>query len=266
LRKKTLPGESTVSDDHCSDPTACPRHPEPTGDPFRRWAVEYVHEFGPLAVGCLQADLLPYEPRRFERLLRTLVREGAVTVTGSRVEALVDTTALADPETVELSTLSVVLRPATGRDLRGLLALAGAVASESDHGGVAHFRRRTVAENRVHCPGDVHRFVYVADADGRLGGWVHLAAAPDSDAARLSGGVATQLRTRGVGSQLLRYGRERALERGYDTVYQYLPADDDEAFQFLRTHGWRVEGARSASEPPTSDELRVARSLDTRPG
>lgn len=82
------------------------------------------------------------------------------------------------------------------------------------------------------------------------------------DGARLLGGVSDRFRARGVGSQLLRYGLTRARKQGYPSVYQYVPAHDDDTFRFLRTHGWSVDGTRRGTAPTAPDDLRVTQDLD----
>lgn len=73
-RDARLPGGGfAVFDDHDFDPD--PRSSD-RPEAARRRTIEYVRDTGPIPVVSLQADLYPYEPRRFGRVLASLLREG----------------------------------------------------------------------------------------------------------------------------------------------------------------------------------------------
>ena len=236
---------------------------------YRRQVCEHLQEHGPLPVASLQADLFPSRPEVFERVLEVLVCGGTLDVSRGRVEVNRNVTTLSDPVSVDLSNVVVTLRPAEGRDYRDLAGLASAVAADSEHEGLQAFAQALRETGRIHrWDGPRERVVFVADIDDRLGGWVHLSPVTGESrqgTVNLIGGVAPPYRDEGVGSQLLYFGLERARTNDYRRVSQHIPAHDVDAFQFLRTHGWWVDGTRHRSDTPeeeTVEELRVVQDLD----
>ncbi|MFC7081243.1 GNAT family N-acetyltransferase [Halorussus caseinilyticus] len=83
--------------------------------------------------------------------------------------------------------------------------------------------------------------------DSQLVGWAHLTL-PGIEyldhTAELTVGVRSDLRRRGIGSQLSRTALAWAAANGYHKVYQSLPGTNRAAIDFLGNHGWTVEAVR----------------------
>ena len=180
-------------------------------------------------------------------------------MTAGTVGASIDPAVLGDAETATLQGATLTLRPARGRDFRRLLDLTRSVATGSRQSQPPSVARELVADSRIHrWNNGTGRVVYVATVDGRVCGWAHVTTVPETGGrlAKLSGGVAGRFRGEGIGSRLLQYVLDRSLTREHGRVYQHIPAGDDDAFQFLRMHGWHVEACGT-----DSDELRVVQDV-----
>lgn len=220
---------------------------------------DHLDNHGPLPTADLQGDLYPHDPRRFRHVLAVLCREGVLEVAGRAVEAGVDPATLGEAERTSLGGSTLTLRPARGADFETLLDLVGSVAGEARQSGLDSVAGDIVADRRIHrWDGKLGRAVYVAAVDGRVCGWAHLAAVPGAawEQAELTGGVAERFRGEWVGSHLLQYALDSPLTRKHCRVYQHIPAGDDDAFQFLRMHGWHVEARGS-----DADRLRVVQDV-----
>lgn len=81
--------------------------------------------------------------------------------------------------------------------------------------------------------------------DREVVGWLHLDAPelqPLRHTAEVTVGVDPQYRRQGIGSSLLEYGLEWAIDAGYQKLYQNLPATNEAAIEFLEDNGWQREG------------------------
>jgi len=247
-----------VFDDHRSEPLASLGDDQPL-ECDRRRVYGHLTDHGPLPIADLQGDLYARNAGRFQRVLAVLDREGILRVKNGTVEAGIDPAVLGAAETVGLRGPTLTLRPARGGDFRRLLELVRSVADGHPHGALDAVAGEMVADGRIHrWDGGTGRVLYTASVGGQVGGWAHLVTAPetDGDLAELAGGVAERYRGEGIGSRLLQYALERPLTREQCRVYQHIPTGDDDAFQFLRMHGWHVEACGSDGE-----QLRVVQDL-----
>lgn len=246
-----------MDDDSIVWPVSAPIESGVSGERGR--VYEHVDVYGPLPVAGLQADLFPLEPRRFGRVLAVLLREGVLERDGGTVRTGVDPERLGTAECVDLPSMSVTLRPAVGSDFQALLGLVRSVASASQHPHLAALGQDLLVEGHIHrWDRSCGRTVSVAVVEDRLGGWAHLSTVPgeNTGTATLTGAVAPWFRDEGIGSRLLQYALDQPATRDHRRVSQQIPAHDDDAFQFLRTHGWSVDAAGS-----DADELRVVQDV-----
>jgi ribosomal protein S18 acetylase RimI-like enzyme len=91
------------------------------------------------------------------------------------------------------------------------------------------------------------RMFFVACVDNEVVGWVHLKH-PEleklSHTAELTVGVLEAYRGHGIGSHLLERGLEWASSKGYEKIYNSIPATNEAAIEFLRSRGWEEEARR----------------------
>ncbi|MFD1562225.1 GNAT family N-acetyltransferase [Haloarchaeobius amylolyticus] len=140
------------------------------------------------------------------------------------------------------------IRPARQEDLTGIVGAIRQVAEEK-----TYIVAETVADEIDHESALLRhneiesRMFFVATVDDDVVGWVHLHA-PEleklSHTAELTVGVIEEYRGHGVGSHLLSRGLEWAATNGYEKVYQSVPSSNEEAIEFLESHGWETEAVR----------------------
>lgn len=247
-----------VVDDQGTNGPASLRDEQPLTNERGR-VYSHVADHGPLPIAGLQGDLYPYDGRQFQQVLAVLGREGVLDVAQETVDADVDPALLGDPEPASLRGSTLTLRPARGGDFRRLLDLIRSIAGDQQRGALDSVAREIVADGQLHrWDGDTGRVVYVATVDGRVRGWAHVATVPgiSDDHAELAGGIAEGSREEGIGSRLLQYALDSPPTREHCRVFQQIPAGDDDAYQFLRKHGWHVESCGS-----NAAELRVVQDL-----
>jgi ribosomal protein S18 acetylase RimI-like enzyme len=91
------------------------------------------------------------------------------------------------------------------------------------------------------------RVFFVATVDDEVVGWVHLKH-PEIEklahTAELTVGVLEAYRNHGLGSHLLHRGLEWAGSRGYEKIYQSLPATNEDAIAFVEERGFHTEAVR----------------------
>ncbi|MFB6126855.1 MAG: N-acetyltransferase family protein [Halolamina sp.] len=112
------------------------------------------------------------------------------------------------------------------------------------------------------------RMVFVATVAEDIVGWVHLDL-PEAEKLRhtavLTVGVVEAHRGRGIGDRLLERGTEWARDRGYEKLYNSVPATNDTAIAFLEDHGWETEAVRDDHyriDGDYVDEVMMARRLE----
>ncbi|ELZ54708.1 GNAT family acetyltransferase [Haloferax sp. ATCC BAA-646] len=173
-----------------------------------------------------------------------------------------------EAETVELGDLDVTIRMAQNVDLESLVDAIHEVADEG-----RYIEAETVAdlldhEEVVLRHNEVSsRMVFVATVGDELAGWVHLdlpEAEKLSHTAVLTVGTRPEFRGHGIGSKLLDRGVDWARERGFEKLYNSVPATNEEAIAFLEGHGWETEAVRDAHykiDGDYVDEVMMAVSL-----
>ncbi|WP_302080650.1 GNAT family N-acetyltransferase [Salinibaculum rarum] len=91
------------------------------------------------------------------------------------------------------------------------------------------------------------RIFFVACVNDEVVGWVHLKH-PEleklSHTAELTVGVLEEYRGHDIGSHLLERGLEWAASKGFEKIYNSIPASNEAAIEFLDSRGWREEARR----------------------
>jgi ribosomal protein S18 acetylase RimI-like enzyme len=186
------------------------------------------------------------ETREFGHHVEVLKRDGLLAETDDgRLRVAY---ARADEEVHDDGEVTFTVRGARQADISGLVGLirtavdeeyvvAESVASVLDHEQV--LLRNNELESRV---------FFVACVDDDVVGWVHVTS-PEleklSHTAELTVGVLDGYRGHGIGAALLERGLSWSRKRGYEKLYNSVPATNERAVEFLRAHGWREEARRS---------------------
>ena len=148
------------------------------------------------------------------------------------------------------------LRPGRLRDLDALLALEQAIFN-TDILSRRSFRRFLTARSAT---------VIVAEADGKLAGYVLVLYPPRSKLARLySIAVAPHMGRRGVGPLLLAAAEENATRRGRRVMRLEVREDDAGAIALYETSGYRRFGRRARYYDNRIDALRFDKALGAEP-
>jgi ribosomal protein S18 acetylase RimI-like enzyme len=191
---------------------------------------------------------LNMDPGAFGVHTTILRREGYIREVGDRLQIAYQEE---EPREYESDGVEFVIRTAQESDQEELTETIREVAKEGDY-----FEAETVAEVLDHEEvlirhNDVHSrlfFVACVGDDDEVAGWVHLDL-PETEflshTAVLTVGLRSQYRGHGVGSALLERGVEWARERGFEKLYNSVPATNEGAVAFLESHGWRTEAVRS---------------------
>jgi L-amino acid N-acyltransferase YncA len=164
---------------------------------------------------------------------------------------------------------SVTIRPARQEDITGIVGVIREVVEEKTH-IVAESVAEELDRDEVllrHNESESRMF-FVATIDDEVVGWLHLRA-PQFEklrhTAELTTGVLEPYRSLGIGSRLMEKGLTWARAQDYRKVYQSLPATNQEAIDFLETHGWTVEATRAEHyliDDEFVDEIMLAKRLD----
>lgn len=213
----------------------------------RRSIYEYVEEQGRVDPDAAQAECLPHDPGGFRHHVAILRRNGYLERDADgRLQVAVDADEV--EEEYDREDLSFTVRPARQADLTGIV---GAMRQVVEDGG--YIPAESVAQEVDHDQALLRhnelesRMFFVATVDNEVVGWVHIRS-PELDklahTAELTLGVLEEYRGNGIGSHLLQRGLEWAAARGYEKVYQSIPATNEEAIEFLETHGWSEEAVR----------------------
>ncbi|WP_058828318.1 GNAT family N-acetyltransferase [Haloferax sp. Q22] len=234
------------------------------GHKDRKDIYEYIERHGTVREDEVRRAL-NFEPAALGAHLTVLRRDGYIRKVGNHVEVAY---APGEEETVELGDLDVTIRMAQNVDLESLVDAIHEVADEG-----RYIEAETVAdlldhEEVVLRHNEVSsRMVFVATVGDELAGWVHLdlpEAEKLSHTAVLTVGTRPEFRGHGVGSKLLDRGVEWARERGFEKLYNSVPATNEEAIAFLEGHGWETEAVRDGHykiDGDYVDEVMMAVSL-----
>ncbi|WP_435074193.1 GNAT family N-acetyltransferase [Halorubrum sp. HHNYT27] len=230
----------------------------------RQDIYEYVERRGSISAEAACRDL-GFDEEAFGHHLAVLRRDGYVRVDGDDLEIAFDT----DTGTVhEGDGVRFTIRTARQADLSGLVGIIRQVAREG-----SYIEAETVAdlidyeEILLRNNSAESRMFFVACVEEQVVGWVHLDL-PETEklrhTAKLTLGVLSEYRGRGIGTTLLEKGSSWARENGFEKLYNSLPATNEEARSFLEAHGWYTEATRENHyriDGEYVDEVMMARSL-----
>jgi len=210
----------------------------------RRDIYEYVERRGSVEPEEVRRAL-GFDERALGHHLAVLRRDGYLRKVDGKLEIAFTSE---DGERHEAGGLEYTIRPSNQSDLSGLVGVIRQVASEG-----AYIEAETVAavidhEEILLRNNDFQsRMFFVATVDDEVVGWVHLDL-PETEklrhTAELTVGVLDEYRGNGIGSGLLDRGVSWAGERGYEKLYNSVPATNEAAIRFLEAHGWEVEAVR----------------------
>ncbi len=211
----------------------------------RKDIYEYVERRGSVAAETVRREL-GFDPGAFGHHLAVLRRDGYVRKVGDELEIAFDT----DSGTTHESDGSrYTIRTARQADLTGLVGVIRQVAKDGTYieaetvADLIDYEEIILRNNEVES-----RMFFVATVDDQVVGWVHLEL-PETDklkhTAKLTVGVLEEYRGRGIGDTLLKKGTSWARERGFEKLYNSVPATNAEAISFLESHDWEREAARA---------------------
>ncbi len=213
--------------------------------PDRKRIYEYVEEHGEVSFDDLLDSGILSEPERYHQLVAVMRRDGMLEQEDGMLRTAVDAGV---EEHHDVDGTTVTVRPARQEDISGIVGVIRQVTKE---------RRYVVAESvEQQLSGDStlvdtdledQRF-FVAVVDDEVVGWCGLEV-PEMDklshTAELTLGVLEEYRGMGIGEHLMDRGLSWAEERGLHKVYNSVPSVNEDAIEFLESHGWEVEAVRS---------------------
>lgn len=214
------------------------------GNRDRRDIYEYVERHGSVEPDEVRHSL-GFDESAFGHHLAVLRRDGYVRKVDGRLEIAFEA---GEGEQHHSDDVEYTIRPARQNDLSGLVGVMRQVAKTG-----AYIEAETVADlidyeeillrhNEANT-----RMFFVATVDEEVVGWVHLEL-PETEklrhTARLTVGVLEEYRGNGIGSGLLDRGTSWASERDFERLYNSVPASNEDAIEFLKSHGWTTEAVR----------------------
>jgi ribosomal protein S18 acetylase RimI-like enzyme len=214
------------------------------GHDDRERIYDYVERHGECAFADLETNLR-VDPRGIRHHVAILRRDGYLEVDGDAIEVVFDD---GTAEEYRDGEVEFVVRPAHQSDLTGLIGAIRQVAEEGRYieaesvADVIDHEEVLLRHNELE-----ERMFFVATVGSDVVGWVHVAGSELDKlqhTAELTVGVIDNYRGHGIGSHLLERGLEWAGSRGYEKIYNSVPASNDDAIAFLENHGWAVEATR----------------------
>lgn len=188
---------------------------------------------------------LGLDPHAFGHHVTILRRDGYLRKDGDEYQiAYQEDTA----ESHSAGPVEYTIRMAQQKDLSGLVGVIRKVAEEGTYieaenvADLIDYEEVVLRHNEIQS-----RVFFVATVNDEVIGWVHLdLPGPEKlgHTAVLTVGILPEYREKGIGSALLDRGTEWASERGYEKVYNSIPATNDVALAFLERHGWVTEAVR----------------------
>jgi L-amino acid N-acyltransferase YncA len=208
---------------------------------------------------------LNMEPRAFGHHVAILKRDSVIEEEAGKLRVAFDAGA---KEEYEKEEISFTIRQAREEDLTGLV---GAIREAIGDG--EYIKAETVADivdnegvlmrhNEIES-----RMFFVACVEGDVVGWLHL---KHTDLRKLNHtaeftlGVLETYRGNGIGSQLLERGVTWAEDQGLEKLYNAIPATNENAIEFLQSHGFDTEAVRKDHYKLNGsyvDEVMMAREL-----
>ena len=190
---------------------------------------------------------LNFEPGALGAHLSVLRREGYIRKVDDKVQVAYEKD---DAEVFETDDgEGFTIRTAQQVDLEALVEAIREVAEEGTYIEAETVGEMIDHEEVVLRHNDARsRMVFVATVDDELAGWCHLdlpETAKLRHTAVLTVGLRPKFRGRGMGSRLLERGVEWARERGFEKLYNSVPATNEDAIAFLESHGWGTEAVRA---------------------
>lgn len=210
----------------------------------RKDVYEYIESQGTVREDEVRRAL-NLDPWALGHHLTILRRDGYIRRDGNKLRV-----AYAETESQEHESdgTRYTIRTARQADLSGLIGVIRSVAEEGKY-----IEAETVADVLDHEEVVLRhnelrsRIVFVATIGDEVVGWVHLnlpEAEKLSHTAVLTVGVLSEYRRHGIGSALLERGVEWARDHGFEKLYNSVPSTNEEAVDFLDSHGWEREAAR----------------------
>ncbi len=208
---------------------------------------------------------LNMEKRQFGHHIAILKRDNVIKESAGKLRIAYDTGV---EEEFDHGEFSVTIRQAREEDLTGLV---GAIREAIGSG--EYVKAETVADivdnegvlirhNEIES-----RMFFVACVEGDVVGWVHLKHTDLqklSHTAELTLGVLERYRGNGIGSQLLKRGLTWAETQGLEKLYNAIPSSNEQAVEFLESHGFEIEATREDHYKLNGsyvDEVMMARVL-----
>ena len=214
------------------------------GHDDRERIYNYVERHGECDFEDVENDL-HLDPRGIRHHVAILRRDGYVTVEDGRISVAFEDVAAEEHTDGDVE---FVVRPARQSDLTGLVGAIRQVASERTYieaesvADVIDHEEVILRHNELE-----ERMFFVATVGNDVVGWVHVAGSELDKlehTAELTVGVIETYRGHGIGSHLLSRGLEWAGSRGYEKMYNSVPASNEEAVEFLKANGWEIEAVR----------------------
>ncbi|WP_129116423.1 GNAT family N-acetyltransferase [Halegenticoccus tardaugens] len=213
-------------------------------DDDRRDVYNYIERHGAVREDELRRAL-NLDPSALGVHLTILRRDGYVRKVGNKLQVAYQEDFA---EKHESGDVAFTIRSADQVDLSELIEVMRMVAEEG-----SYIEAETVADMIDHEEvilrhNELHsRMFFVATIDDEVVGWVHLDL-PEAEklghTAVLTVGVHPEHRGHGVGGRLLDRGVEWARDRGFEKLYNSVPATNETAIEFLEAHGWETEAVR----------------------
>lgn len=231
----------------------------------RKDIYEYVERRGSVSAEAVRREL-GFDEEAFGHHLAVLRRDGYVREDEGKLEIAFDTDSGVVHKHDDDGRFTI--RTARQADLSGLVGIIRQVANEG-----SYIEAETVAdlidyeEILLRNNSAESRMFFVATVEEQVVGWVHLDLPQTGKlrhTAKLTVGVLDEYRGGGIGTTLLEKGSTWARENDFEKLYNSVPATNEEARNFLETHGWHTEATREDHykiDGEYVDEVMMARSL-----
>ncbi|UPM43556.1 GNAT family N-acetyltransferase [Halocatena salina] len=210
----------------------------------RKDVYEHVERYGTVEYEAARTAL-NMEPSAFGHHVAILKRDGIIREDDNHLSVAFES---GTEQRFSEDDVEVVIRQAHESDLSGLVGAIRMAIDDETYIVAENIADIVDHENVLLRHNDLRsRVFFVATVNEDVVGWVHLNA-PEieklSHTAELTVGVLPAYRGYGIGSHLLQRGLEWATEQEYEKVYNSVPSTNEEAIEFLDSHGWETEAVR----------------------